>query len=310
LKRVSDTVLVIIKVLVCLLIFLVGFVIIANYKLDEVLLNRFLGTGNERAATYRLVPAGLGALLTALIAVYGVIHSVELNNSDAALLREANYKATLQSRFAVATAQLESESAYSKINAVNTLALLADEWQEHSNLDINGNERALCLEALTAYLKNPVDEFNEEGEKLVREAIVRQLRNHLLVGNRIHPSWSDYSFDFTGATFYGLDLGGCKIGKVSFRQATFSGDASFSGTTFSESAHFDYTTFDGVADFDYATFDGVADFEHTTFYGYAYFHFREAKFTSGRTAEFPQYLSLQDNGLPLGAFWSDTENTD
>ncbi|BBC29025.1 hypothetical protein SGFS_003160 [Streptomyces graminofaciens] len=72
----------------------------------------------------------------------------------------------------------------------------------------------------------------------MRLTIIRVIREHLRMPQTsagLNPSWSEYNFDFTGATFGGGDLTYSRFnGTVSFARAVFSsGEVSFLEAVFS-----------------------------------------------------------------------------
>ena len=248
----------------------------AHGRKQETFLTKYLGVNEERVKTYRAIPAGLLAVMTALIAVWGVVYSVQMTTEESRDARiessNAQLKSSLQDRFAVATEQLESESVISKINAINTLALLADEWQQHADLDPGGAERSICIEAIVSYLKKPVDYDDEVNDRTVRETISRQLENHLNEYKKSF-SWLDYPFNFSRATFYDIYLNSAAFHQnISFEEATFKGNVDFSKVTFQGNASFSGATFEGNARFNGAFFSFSSEFRKVTFEGYADFH--------------------------------------
>ena len=100
-------------------------------------------------------------------------------------------------------------------------------------------------------------------------------------------------FDISVDTFDGF-IFPCVI---SFKKATFSGDAGFDGATFSGDAGFDGATFSGDAWFREATFSGTAGFDGATFSGDAGFD----------GAKFRSTLSYHRAAFFGGARWYDAE---
>jgi uncharacterized protein YjbI with pentapeptide repeats len=92
-------------------------------------------------------------------------------------------------------------------------------------------------------------------------------------------------FEFSGFQFPDIDLSKDKLKEktgldgfnkpVSFRDATFTGDANFHETEFYAEADFSYATFSGKADFSKAKFSGEVFFQRATFFGKATFIFTE-----------------------------------
>ena len=298
----SGIILIIIAVVFSVLAAIIAKVISAHKKKNNAFLIKYLGNKSERVKTYRGIPAALIAVLTALIAVWGVVYNVEKNIDNAVINANNEYRRTLQDRFSHATEQLESSSAYTRVSAINTIAILADEWQQRTDLDPNGTERSLCIEAICAYLKKPIPQEDEENEIIVRTAISRQLSAHL--SNDALLSWSDYSFDFSWSVFYNLDLSASLLRSPNFSNSIFLGGASFRETMFEGVALFSGATFEGEALFWNATFEGDASFVSASFEDGA--NFRIAKFEGEAdfwTATFEGWASFRSVTFEDGAYF-------
>jgi len=142
-------------------------------------------------------------------------------------------------RYSSAADQLGHDKAAVRLAGVYAMARLADDWQP---------QQQTCIDVLCAYLRMPYDpEKAAEGEREVRQSVVRLIRNHLRGAATV--SWQGRDLDFTGALF----------DDASFTGATFSGGhVSFTGVTFCG----------GRVDFDRARFSGgQVDFEGVTFSG-------------------------------------------
>ncbi|MFL5514714.1 MAG: pentapeptide repeat-containing protein, partial [Gemmatimonadales bacterium] len=148
----------------------------------------------------------------------------------------------------------------------------------------------------------PAEATDRESERAAaEELLVRQTAQRLLAAHLRRPSgtsgvdaqaieaspevtfWPGISLDLSEASLVDLDLRGTSVidalfdrasfsGGVSFRGATFSGNASFDGASFSGDVSFREATFSGNASFDRATFSGDAWFREATFSGDAGFH--------------------------------------
>ncbi|WP_328674556.1 pentapeptide repeat-containing protein [Streptomyces sp. NBC_00322] len=173
----------------------------------------------------------------------------------------------LADRYTTAAEQLGHDQAAVRLAGVYALARLADDWEE---------QRQVCIDVLCAYLRMPyeADESapgHKAGEREVRLTVIRVIRDHMRQPEA-PTTWSECSFDFTGATFDGGDFSeGHFRGLVSFNGATFAGgtvsfdDATFAGGLVS----FNGAAFaGGSVSFDDATFaDGLVSFNHATFAG-------------------------------------------
>ena len=211
-----------------------------------------------------------------LVGVYGY-RKQRLVEGDA---RRADAEQRAQ-RYTTAADQLGHEKAAVRLAGVYAMARLADDWIE---------QRQVCIDVLCAYLRmpyepDPVSEKHREGEREVRFAIIRIIRDHLQ-DPAAPTTWCGRDFDFTEATFDGGDFGGVKFagGKVSFDGAKFaSGDvffrtAKFTGATIS----FNGAKFTGgTVSFDEADFTGgEISFDLAEFTG-GTVSFNGAKFTGG-----------------------------
>ncbi|MFF2811792.1 pentapeptide repeat-containing protein [Streptomyces sp. NPDC058000] len=198
----------------------------------------------------------------------------------------------LADRYTTAAEQLGHEKAAVRLAGVYALARLADDWKE---------QRQVCVDVLCAYVRmpyqsNPRLPGYKEGELEVRQTIIRVIREHLQQPGEA-ASWSNCSFDFTGASFDGGDLSHSHFhGDVSFSGATFSsrllsfhratfssGRVSFESATFSGGrVSFESATFsDSRMSFDSATFShGTVSFGPTTFSN-CRLYFVDARFSGG-----------------------------
>ncbi|MBG0738807.1 pentapeptide repeat-containing protein [Paeniglutamicibacter antarcticus] len=204
-------------------------------------------------------------------------------------------------RFGAAASQLGNPDVAVRLAGVYAMAGVADESTDH--------ERQQCVDVLCGYLRLPYSpgtganhEFQLEhktpgrgggdemthkyqyrqNDKEVRQTIVRVIAAHLQ--KDVRESWSDCTFDFTGAVLESADFSKAVFqSRVDIRGARFSGEwtsfseAMFSGgqtvfgsATFSgERTSFDGATFGGKwTSFDGATFSGGwASFIGATFSG-------------------------------------------
>jgi hypothetical protein len=224
-----------------------------------------------------------------LVGVYGY-RKQRLVEGDA---RRADAEQLAQ-RYTTAADQLGHEKAAVRLAGVYSMARLADDWDE---------QRQVCIDVLCAYLRmhyepDPASEKHREGEREVRFAIIRIIRDHLQ-DPATPTTWCGRWFDFTEATFDGGDFGGVKFtgGGADFNRTKFTGgmvffgDAKFTGGVLTfHGAKFT----DGSVDFYGAKFTGgvislaAAEFTGgTIFFIDAEFAdgeviFYEAKFTDGR----------------------------
>ncbi|MGV9779721.1 pentapeptide repeat-containing protein, partial [Streptosporangium sp. NPDC003464] len=109
-----------------------------------------------------------------------------------------------------------------------------------------------------------------EGERQVRLTDQRILTDHLrdqrtLEQRESQPAdarfWPGMHVDLAGAALIDLDFLSCRLTRVDFHRATFTGVTWFDGATFTGNAMFGGTTFHQEAWFDQATFVGNAMFD-------------------------------------------------
>jgi uncharacterized protein YjbI with pentapeptide repeats len=178
----------------------------------------------------------------------------------------------LADRYTSAAEQLGHDQAAVRLAGVYALARLADDWAE---------QRQVCIDVLCAYLRMPYEPdptapSHKEGEREVRQTIIRVIRDHLQEPDA-DTAWCPHDFNFTGAVFDGGNFTTSHFrGATSFSGATFSGGTlSFRGATFSV----------GTVNFGRAIFSGgTVDFSRAAFSG-ATVRFSGAAF-SGGTVDF------------------------
>ncbi len=192
-------------------------------------------------------------------------------------------------RYSSAADQLGHDKAAVRLAGVYAMARLADDWQP---------QQQTCIDVLCAYLRMPYDpEKAAEGEREVRQSVVRLIRNHLRGAATV--SWQGRDLDFTGAlfddaSFVGATFSGGRVsfvgatfsgGRVGFNRATFSGgQVGFNRATFSGGqVSFAWATFSGAqVSFAWATFSGAqVSFNRATFSG-AQVGFNRATFSGGQ----------------------------
>lgn len=226
----------------------------------------------------------------------------------------------LRSRFSEAAELLAHSSAAVRTAGVYSLASIADDWATRKNrLEVQ-----VCVDVLCGYMRLPYEpeigrnhlskkvvrharggigktlggteerhfEYRQ-NDKVVRQAIIRVIRNHLQQSSE--PSWSDRNFDFTdvvfedahlmnavfagettsfiGAVFLGdytsFDRASFSEPHTSFARAAFRSERTlFDGAVFSgQEALFHDATFSGeLTSFSGVKFDGaLVDFDNTIF---------------------------------------------
>ncbi|WP_370945708.1 hypothetical protein AB5J62_42465 [Amycolatopsis sp. cg5] len=125
-------------------------------------------------------------------------------------------------RFGAAAEQLAHASPAVRMAGVYAMAGLADDWTV---------KRQVCVDVLCGYFRMMAE---GDSEELVRDAILRIIRDRTTSRDFAPPDWPATDFDFTGVDFENLDLSGLRFGgTVTFDRATFTGElTSFSRTDF------------------------------------------------------------------------------
>ncbi|WP_448628279.1 pentapeptide repeat-containing protein [Geodermatophilus sp. URMC 64] len=216
----------------------------------------------ELIRTTIAVLAFWGAVLTGVYAY----RKQRLSEGEARRLDERQFL----DRYSAAAEQLGAESAATRIAGAYAMSGLADDWHEY---------RQMCVDVLCGYVRlphavDPSDPKYREGDREVRRAIVRIIRNNLRGSDR-RKRWTNLVFSFEGAIFDYGDLSHARFegGWVSFHRARFV-DRSFDLTG---------TVFQGTGvSFGKATFEGgEVKFHRTDFSKAREVSFEGAAFISG-----------------------------
>lgn len=169
------------------------------------------------------VVAGFGGVV--LLAINFRKQRVAEDEHDLAIER-ADREVTqgFNERFGAAAEQLAHASAAVRMAGVYAMAGLADGWEL---------KRQVCVDVLCGYLRMPAS-VGDESEDLLRDAIIRTVRDRTTPGVFDIPDWPDTDFDFIGVEFDDLDLSGLRFGgTLTFDSATFTDElTSFSRNGF------------------------------------------------------------------------------
>ena len=215
----------------------------------------FIFAGDNSGARVRMIEASL-----AVIGGAGAAVALVVNYRRQQVLEEQNqrdYRENLTKHFSDFTNELADDKPPLKLAGVYSLFRLADEWKE---------QRQQIIDVFCSYLRLPWPDkeslilipgeerrtkINPEWttEHTVRQTILREMVKRMQKDGTFMEA--AYTYDFTGATFYG---------DAYFIRAIFSGDADFTGATFSGDAYFMGATFARVSLFVKTTFSGDARF--------------------------------------------------
>jgi hypothetical protein len=127
--------------------------VVLNKKTRKFLLGR---KPQVRSATYLKVATGTVVILTALVAVFGVLRTIEINSSD-------HDDSLLNTRYQDAAAALGDPDAAVRASAALALATLADEWIDIAARTTNNSDKdkaqaqaQLAIDTIITYLRKPI----------------------------------------------------------------------------------------------------------------------------------------------------------
>ena len=260
-------------------------------------------TPELRASSYQKLLGGTVAVLVALIAVFGVLTTVESTVADTNNQLRAQEQAQLNDRFQAAAQMLGDDAASVRAAGITALAAIADDWATRATRypDEKQNDklrRDQCIETIEAYLKTPLppDDTDDdptthspawEQERTVRQLIYKVISDHLrskkqkcddilitsscvyeTASSRSGQNWGDHLFDFSHAYLPEAAFSGTVFqpAGADFSSTEFSGSADLSYIKFGSTSDFSYVRFDGGADFSYAQFDSSANFSNAQFF--------------------------------------------
>jgi len=296
---------------VILLLFLtlatVAFAIARN---SDIRLAVFGSTPELKASGYQKAIGAAIAVLVALIAVFGVLITVESNVRNTNNQLSAQEEAQLNERFQAAAGMLgDTQSAAVRAAGITALAAIADDWVARAHLD---PEKAMlrrdqCIRTIEAYLKTPLPLDDTDGdeathspeweqERAVRQVAYKVINDHLwsalelcdsgtlsdqefptcAVEPRSGNNWGDHPFDFSHsylpeATFDHAIF--WPADSIDFSSAQFYGDSSFRDARFWSSNPWVYAHAYVVGtSFSHAQFWGSSDFGNSEFYGETSFY--------------------------------------
>lgn len=187
--------------------------------------------------------------------------------------------------------QLGSKTAPVRLGGLYALERLAQDTPGQRQTVVN----VLCAYLRMPYTPPPPNRATDESDEAAadEEAQAREehevrltaqsiLAVHLLPGTGSEVAstyWGQLAvtdappidLDLTGAQLVDLQLRGCRLGAVSFRDALFSGDTDFRGAIVADDAHFSGAEFSGIAKFEKAELLGAVDFRRAVFKRWAGF---------------------------------------
>jgi uncharacterized protein YjbI with pentapeptide repeats len=183
------------------------------------------GYWKSAAQPYATVLTGLAVLAAAALALY----NGERQRSDerqrwtadqvdrrleADRLHDREIKRELRSRFTTATEQLADQSPTIRRSGAYAVAALADDWYNLGNL----SEVRVCLDVLTAYLREPNADFDEETHLAGPDGSVRSTIVTLLAQRRSAKDWKDRELSLRGSDLREVDFSGTSLAGVDLRQ--------------------------------------------------------------------------------------------
>lgn len=220
-----------------------------------------------------------------------------------------------RSRYTKAVEQLADKEATIRLGGLYTLTGLVDEWlaDETASEEERYKEGQVIINNLCAYIRSPFlladkknlfqkelaeystpeeheGDFTSDQAKLREEQDIRQSILHEITSRlgRYYTDdeenlsykgpWSDFSYDFSRATFFYPVYFQNKIvnSGIIFDRATFKDFATFNETFFTDLASFTDSVFEEVVDFEGTIFNEISYFNRLIFVSMA--HFTKSKF--------------------------------
>lgn len=249
-------------------------------------------------------------VVSAILGIFGVIKKPTNNHISIIQNISSDPQSQRHERTRIHVDNLKGENHYSKINAIQGLASIADEWLSDSDIPEeqahkNGQniinilceyirssfplaQKAIILSADTPPAGYAGDFFADQAtfreEQEVRRAIFIEISKRISTRTKDNEDkevntldiWSEFDFNFNQATIF-YPLNNLTIGKCNFSSARFYSHANFNGTKFIGEANFKGAQFTQDASFNDVTFNGAAYFSpqggtKTTFKGKANFN--------------------------------------
>ncbi len=190
------------------------------------------------AASNRAADASSRSATSAEKSALAAAESVIVNRESVHWTDERARAEAFAKRYQDAALQLGHASPAVRLAGVYAMARLADDWL---------NQRQVCIDVLTAYLRIPAPETDaaeSSGERQIRRVITLVMRQHLTGDAK--KSWREQNFDFTDATLSDFVLEDCVFeGTASFDGVRFEGDCAIRRTIFRAAAKFDLVTVNG-----------------------------------------------------------------
>lgn len=229
-----------------------------------------IGDAPDPLAVTRVVLTLVGGVGAVFVGVYAYRRQ---RIEEAASLR-ADHDQFL-SRYNSATEQLAHESPAARLAGVYAMAQLADDWV----LESHDGRRQQCVDVLCAYL--PMPPKGNAGDEEVRATVLSVIVDHVRKDPSDPNSWSSLNFDFSRADLRDAHLAGSFSSMVTFRDATFRGEAALAWVHFSGGVSFHGATFERLSitgdvsfvslDFSRARFTDRVSMESVSFSGFSDF---------------------------------------
>lgn len=219
----------------------------------------------KTASTIVLGTGGAAALLLAARRQRSTELALNQKDRDLAHQERDAIERRITDLYTKAADQLGSDKAPVRLAGLYALERVAQD---------NPPQRQTIVNLLCAYLRMPYQPPGDESEPDHRDRLQeREVRftAQRLLADHLHPSeptfWENATLDLTGATLIDFTLTYCALRTVSFRSATFTGDADFESTTFTGEADFAQTEFTDAGNFTSVEFAAITNFEAASFVG-------------------------------------------
>lgn len=266
----------------------------------------------QASLKYTILPAGVATILisnsnakffsdypsfaSSILAILGALFPAGTERSQLSIRKER------KRRTEKSINNLNSESHHLRVEAVQNLALIADEWlgddftgESTSKTEVQNILDQLCLlvrsefplieeQSSNGALGNPQEKQIIQQEQEVRRLVFIEISKRLgkinQKGEITEGTWNKFDFDFSRAPIF-YSMNELTLKQLDFNKLKFYEDIDFSksifitpitcSSTFTTNITFKGAKFYKKTSFSDATFYGLTDFSDTVFYGVAEF---------------------------------------
>lgn len=278
--------------------------------------------------------------ISASLGIFGVMQKPSNNHISIVQNISSDPQSQRHERTRLLVDNLRSENYYSKINAIQGLASIADEWLSDSNIPEeqahkNGQniinilceyvrspfplaQKAIILSADTPPTDYAGDFFTDQAtfreEQEVRRTVFTEMSKRCsspeskVEGGKASLSpatWSKFDFNFNRAPIF-YPLNNITLENTNFSEAKFY-NAEFSNLFFNGDTRFDSAVFEGKSDFTYISFNGNINLDNSEFTGETIFkHINFSQNLSCIGGTFHGGLKIKDSSIIGDAYFNDS----